>query len=429
MLLTVAATLLVPRWMVLTLCIPILMVMSVSEVLPEILSIGEADIQAYDIALLIVLYKVVCSLIFRKQPIYSCRVFTFIIIFIFVLLEATVIEYYRSGEEIFFGEMISLLRFIAQISVVFVLTYSINDQWQISMTEKIIEYLGYLVAITVYFNVIAVHLGFQFGEVQPAEGMIRYFGPIGDQVGFILLLFIYKQLIGGNVLGALFLGGAVVATGTVGAIGTLIVGLVIMAIHMHKETRLDRVIGIMAAVSFTGLFGLLFMLDFGSIQTRIIEGNVFQMSGIQRILTFKLAAQTFWENLFTGVGFTGFRYHAADFDAESVFIRGLSKFSPVYIASASNQFLQVATDGGLIALAAFSWLIITCLRTLRSTIQYTRDGLQELMRAGYVWLLSLVIGAHTAAWLLPGSLIGYLLWLILGVALAARRARSMESTS
>jgi hypothetical protein len=48
---------------------------------------------------------------------------------------------------------------------------------------------------------------------------------------------------------------------------------------------------------------------------------------------------------------------------------------------------------------------------------------------GYVWLFAMVIGAQTAAWLLPGSLIGYLLWLILGVALAARRIRSMELAS
>ena len=79
-------------------------------------------------------------------------------------------------------------------------------------------------AITVYCNVIAVSLGFRFGEVQPTEEMVRYFGPIGDQVGFILLLFIFKKLIERNILGALFLGGAVVATGTVGAVGTLIVG-------------------------------------------------------------------------------------------------------------------------------------------------------------------------------------------------------------
>lgn len=405
------------------------MVMSVTEVLPEILSIGDADVQVYDIALLIVLYKVVCSLIFRQQAIYTHRIHISIIIFTSVLFGTTVIAYYRFGEEIFWGEMISLVRFIAQVSIVFLLVYSITNKIQINITQKIIEYGGYLMAITVYFNVIAVRLGFQFGEVQPAEGMIRYFGPVGDSVGFILLLFIYKQLIGGNLLGALFLCGAVVATGTVGAIGTLVVGLMIMAIHMRNEARIGRTIGVIVAVSFTGLLGLLFAIDFGSIQTRFVEGNVFQMSGVQRILTFKLAVQTFWENLLTGVGFTGFRYHAEGFDAESLFIQELSKFSPVYIASASNQFLQVATDGGLMALAAFGWLMIICLRTLRSTIQYTSDELQELMRAAYVWLLALVIGAHSAAWLLPGSLIGYLLWLILGVALAARRVRSVEFTS
>jgi O-antigen ligase len=148
---------------------------------------------------------------------------------------------------------------------------------------------------------------------------------------------------------------------------------------------------------------------------RFLDHNNVDSGLTQRFSTVTLAVQVFMDNFLLGVGFSGFRFAAIDYGAENLFFRNLS-YSPLFVASTGNQYLQVATDAGVVGLAAFLWMMRDFLRTLKRAEARVVGPLQEQTKAGYLWLLSLAIGNQSAAWLLPGSLISYLVWVSLGLA-------------
>jgi len=56
-------SLLLPKWVLLVFCVPMLMVLSVTEMISPILSLGDADIEIYDYILFIINVKIEGGLI------------------------------------------------------------------------------------------------------------------------------------------------------------------------------------------------------------------------------------------------------------------------------------------------------------------------------------------------------------------------------
>lgn len=418
--------LILPNWLLLV-TIPLLMVLSMTSTIPPLISIGDVDIQIYDIVLIMMGFKVVTNLLYKRQipnhPVYSA-----IVVWLVILFLTTLTAFYRFGKEIFIAEIIALLRLIAQISILFLIPQLIQTSNQINIVRKSLEYMGYACAIIIYLNVILLPKGFVLGEVQATKEIIRYFGPLGDQVGFIILFFIYSQLISCNFLKTLFFWGAIVATGTVGILIAFGVGLIVLVIHTQKGGwRINKHRFLLLLIVIFIMSGILFWIDFGGLKSRLTGGSLFNFTIVTRQLTMGLATRVFLDNPFIGVGYTGFRFVALDYGAKEAFFEKIGGFSPSYIATAYNQYLQLATDGGILALASFLWMALAFLKTLKSSLNHVTGEIQNFLQTGYIWLLSLLIGAQSACWLLPGSLISYLLWIILGLALVAgRRGLSLE---
>jgi O-antigen ligase len=152
-------------------------------------------------------------------------------------------------------------------------------------------------------------------------------------------------------------------------------------------------------------------------RTRFLEKEILESGVTQRWLTASIALRVFVDNIFTGVGFTGFRYIALDYGAVEMMSKELGSFAPNFIATAGNQYLQVATDGGIIALVIFIWMLVVFGLNLRRAELCTFGEQRASFAAGYLWLLSLAIGNQSAAWMLPGSLISYFLWILLGLSI------------
>jgi O-antigen ligase len=232
-------------------------------------------------------------------------------------------------------------------------------------------------------------------------------------------LFIFKKIIDRSWIGAVFFAGALLATGTRGAFVTLVVGVVVVLLEMRTELLLSKKkMGFLLMV--LGMFvSVMVLQDFGGSRSRFL-GYHLEAGLTQRLLTIKLAGLMFIDNIITGVGYTGFRHLALDYGAWNEFSSRLY-FSQNYIATAGNQFLQAATDGGILGLISFGYMVIVLLRTLKKAARNTVNENRNIFFAGYVWLLSLLIGNLTAAWLLPSSLISYVLWIILGFALLSEK--------
>ncbi len=416
LLLTVIASLLLPKWILLIFCVPLLMVVSFNNILPPLISIGDAHVQIFDSILIVVVIRVAGPILLRKQQLRLYPQYSSIAIFLCVLLAATILSYYRFGEEVFISEIISYLRLLTQIAVFFLFPYSIRTTGESLLARKTFYYVGYAIALTVYLSLIFFGFGTILGEVQTSEGINRYFGFIGDQVGFIILFFIFNKLIDRSWIGALFFAGALLATGTRGAFVALVVGVVIMLLEMRSELLLSKKkLGILL-MGLAMFASVMVLQDFGGSRSRFV-GHHLEAGLTQRLLTMKLAGLMFIDNIITGVGYTGFRHLALDYGARNEF-GGLGYyFSENFIATAGNQFLQAATDGGILGLISFGYMVIVFLRTLKKVAMNTVNENRSMFFAGYVWLLSLLIGNLTAAWLLPSSMISYLLWIVLGFAL------------
>ena len=402
-------SLLIPSRLLLVFCIPALMILSFNDVISPLFSIGDADIQIFDFVFVITTLRIIGPMILRKRAVHTHPILLTIGLFLGVLLVATLLTYYRFGEEVFIGELIAFLRFLAQVSTLFLIAYSIKTTEQLTLTQNLILYIGYGIAATIYLNIVllSTDIDVKFGEVQVTEETIRYFGPLGDQIGFILLFFIYKTFIDKNLPGTLFFTGALFATGTRGAVIALTVGIIVMIFQMRYEMSRTRKKIAMGFAILAIFISFMVLQDVGGIQSRLADAHL-EFGFMQRLTTIKLSLQVFLDNFLIGVGYTGFRYRALDYGAAEIFDEKLS-FSPNYVATAGNQILQTATDGGILALLCLVLISMVALRTLKSAARNTTGEMRKLFVAAHVWFLSLLMGNLTAAWLLPGSLIAYLL--------------------
>lgn len=408
--------LLLPNWLLLLIGVPACMILSDMALLLPVFSLGEADIQVYDcIVALVVLKVAIFAFLSRYRVVIPA--YRSIGAFLAVLLGATLVAYYRFRPEVFAGEVVALARFFMQTAVCILLVYSVRTARQLELSYRVVQGIGYTLATSVYIDAALSHLGIKLGEVQAAGSAARYFGPLGDQVGFILLLFLYTDLLASRALRASFFGLALLLTGTRGALIALGAGIIALLLQKRWKRFQGRRYLLPLGV-FCGLAGLALWWGFGGMLERFLNAEIFGFGLTQRTLTMTLAVRVFLDNFLLGVGFTGFRFAAFEYGAEALFSQQLY-FAPAFIATAGNQFLQVATDAGLLGLVAFVWMARSFLQALKRAQGSVASPLREFMGAGHLWLLSLLIGNQTAAWLLPGSIISYFVWIMLGIATVA----------
>ncbi|GBC84982.1 hypothetical protein HRbin11_01422 [bacterium HR11] len=421
-----AGAFLLPSRVLLVWGIPALMVLSAAGVLGPVPSIGEADIQVFDFVLLGVALKTAVRIMLARSQLHVEPVYRTIVAFLSTLLAATLAAYFRFGSEVFVGEIVAFLRLVAQASVVFLTAQAVRTQVHVARAERYLDYAGYLVLATIYLNIWLIQIGKPLGEVQVQESVIRYFGPLGDQVGFLLIYFVYKQLLLRNFLRAWLFGTAIILTGTRGALISLVIGLLVLAWHRRHYFGRGPARLILVVLGFFAALSVAVWFDLGGMLSRLLEGEVLKGGVMQRWLTASIALRVFADNVLTGVGFTGFRYVALDYGAVELAIKELGGFAPNFVVTTGNQFLQVLTDGGIIALAIFIWMVVASGRTLQRAEVRASGEQGTSFAAGYLWLLSLAVGNQTAAWILPGSLISYLLWVLLGLAVAVNQNRQLS---
>lgn len=403
-----------PSMLLLSFCIPWLMMLSWGGYIPPLLSIGSAEIQIFDLVLVMLWIRYLVFIFLHKVRIKTHYVHFVVIMFLMILLLMTMVSFFRFGQEVFIDEVIAFARFIPQISILFLVSWIVKTPGYAYKMGQYLEWFGFSLALGVYLNM----FGIKVGEVQITERTVRYFGFAGDQLGFILPLFIFNSLLERSPLRLLYYSVALLATVTRGPLLTIAVGIAVLAWKAKERWGVRKRLGgwRVGTAVLLGLIGLWLVADIGGIAKRF-TGLELELGLTQRLLTSKIALEVFLDNLLTGVGYTGFRYAAFEYGAFNIFEERIG-FSPNFIATAGSQWLQVATDGGLLALLYFAWMIVALLQTLRVAADHMEEHGRTIYLSGYAWLVALVLGNWTAAWMLPGSLISYLLWLICGSAVA-----------
>lgn len=299
-------------------------------------------------------------------------------------------------------------------------TYLIKTNRDLRVAIRGFEITGWVLASSVYLSAILYHFGTAFGEVQvQSGGELRAFGPVGDQVGFVLALFVVRAFarrqwaVFGFQLGALYL------TATRGAFGMLAITLfVFLASEWRRPSRWKRfpLPAVIVAISIAGIL----LLGVGQFFfERTFDPDALTQGVAARAISMTLGLAMFATSPVAGVGFSGFREHVWNLDTAV----NLNALPEGLIVSANNQIVQTLVDAGLLGFVALSILVVVILVRLSRAMKSVSGD--ELVDLRWLWsaVIGIAIGNQSAVWIFPDSLIGYLFFLAAGLGYGALRLR------
>lgn len=265
------------------------------------------------------------------------------------------------------------------------------------------------ITASVYASVLLHGIGLQFGEVlQFSDGSSRVFGPLGDQVGFVLVLPVLMSLAAANpVMFGVHLG-ALLLTATRGAVLCLIVGVVAyLLVAASSRRRAGRRLVGTAGVLIVGVMVFLSPLSTVLMGRLVGEPMVFGVS--YRLTAIETGTRVFLDNPVLGLGFNGFGAARPavyeDWTDTTGAANGLSR--------TTNQYIQTATDGGALALLL---LVLFAISTSRDAfrIAKSRDASPAVV-AAQLWLIAVLVGNQGSLWLLSDTATGFFVFAVAGL--------------
>lgn len=314
------------------------------------------------------------------------------------------------------AQLTSLLSFFSWSSVFISIYYLTSDFRVYQFAVRLVDKLGLALAFSVYLSYIGPEfLEFSFGEVQRTTTVVRAFGPFGDQVGFALSYFALRGLTRQKWLIAILCLGAILFTGTRGAVISLAIGAVWLVINLRGQSR--RVVKIALV---TGLAVLLYVSIFQNEGFSRFEDVLLNDDALlQRRSAIELGFRIFADNPVFGIGYLGFNRMIDQYGFVHYFEIGSDIVRGAY--TAQNQYLQTATDAGVLGLAALGLFLGSVWIEFRRARHHVADKLLLDLFASSAWVVALVLGNLAAVWLLPAAITSYLFCLVTGLTLGLIR--------
>gem|GEM_PF-6658258 len=261
----------------------------------------------------------------------------------------------------------------------------------------------FLLSGSVLVCAIGYQFGFEFGEVLELSSIpTRYFGPIGDQIGFVSALGVFLALSRARWTLSLLHLLAVILTGTRGllpvlGLGILAYGYFLTLGNVGSRTRSAlRLTGVLLLVA-----GVLFS-PVGEIVTERITDRALLESGVStRGGAMLLATEIVWDHPWFGVGYSGFKEQAILRGAHLAFVT----FNSIYISNAQNPYLDAAVSGGFVGLAIYLLVLLIAFRGPRISIGGAPADLLASLLGLRIWIFAMIIGLQSACIVLPVSII------------------------
>jgi hypothetical protein len=284
--------------------------------------------------------------------------------------------------------------------VVFVLVRRTEDANRVA---RWIDGVCLMLSASVWAGALLHLAGIPFGEVIDAGTTFRAFGPLGDQVGFVVVLPALTSLVARRPLRFGFHLSAVLLTGTRGALLCLLVGVIGLFVLRVGTSRGRR--WQLAAVVVVGIL-LWFMPMSAALKERFLQPSM-------RRQAFETGIEVVRKSPVIGVGFNGLDSNRSavveDWTIPVQAANGLSR--------ASNQYIQTAVDGGLVALSALLLFVALGIRNARRVIRWPAAS-PELL-GSQLWLISVFLGNQASLWLLPETACGFFVFAVAGLAAKA----------
>lgn len=336
---------------------------------------------------------------------------------------ATLLAGAKFGESHLIGCASPLARVVADALLMLVMADAIASRRQARAAAVVL--LLFLAGLMVlqFINFGGARVGLAIGEVQGIErDMPRVFGPVGDSVGFVLLLGYLYALCRESVIGAAAFAGSILVTAGLGAVLAMTLATLfylaarpsIRASGAVPPGNGRLILGAGIALALACVFG-------GALTATLRErlDGQHEESGGQRLDTVRVALAMIDDNLWTGVGFMGFRLSVERYGGRDFFDLDVPDGAT---ANANNQILQSLADAGIVGLIGLAALVYCAARVLCRAARRAGDPLlTAFLWAVFLWLLAQAFGNLASTWLTPSSFVGLLFWIGGGVALGVER--------
>lgn len=395
-----------------------------------IFSAGPVDVTPVDVVLVSLLVRWALGIVLEKQLVADKPLYAAIVVFLAINLLATLAAGVKFGQGHLLRCLTAEARFASEIALVPVMASAITTMPQARRCIGILIATLVVIAAIQFVNFFGASHGIIIGEVQGIErGELRYFGPVGDSVGFVLLLGYLVSLCFANIVGAAaFLGGILLTAGLGAIFGAAMGTVLFLAIGMQFSEvrgRAIRRLWLLPLFALAGVAGVtVFAKPFAKTLVDRVSSGSYSSSGGQRVANAKLAGAMLADNPLLGVGYMGYEAALPHYGGENFF--DLSHHDGG-TANANNQFLQSLTDAGLLGFFAGGALVFCAARLLLSVAKRTEDCFLGIFYvAAFIWLLAQLLGNLAAVWLIPSSYIARFLWIILGTAVAIQRLLPSE---
>lgn len=277
---------------------------------------------------------------------------------------------------------------------------------------------GLLVSFTVYLGVVLFFFAdVEFGEIEFSQGQImhRFFGPFGDNVGYVICLFALLAFARGRFATALYHVTAIGLTGTRAALLCTMFGAGVLLLRGSWLRKRGQGVSIPLAVALGigGLATLVFFSPYGeTLRVRFFDPDNLGRGVSVRTEAYRRAMAVISSSPVVGVGFCQFRntWHLVT-GSESL---GLAEQDDRLSYFAQNQILQFGTDGGVIAMVLYLALALGLLLCARKSVMLSSEVERPYVLAAAAYLLAILVGNQSAVWFAVSSSAGYCVLLVAG---------------
>lgn len=290
-----------------------------------------------------------------------------------------------------------------------------------------IDAICLVIVASVYASALGHAVGVRFGEViEFGDGTIRAFGPLGDPVSYILALPVLTNLVAGRPLRVGMSLGALLLTATRGAALSLLVSVLVLAFVLASgRLRLRPRRSWIAASAIVA--ALVLASPAASVLMTRAQEEPTDGAYSLRLVAIQAGIEVVRDHPLLGVGFNGFGYVRQARAEDWVFSRAAENG----LSRAANQFVQTATDGGLVALLVLLLFVVSCGRNALRAASW-RHATPSLV-GSQLWLIGVLVGNQGALWVLGKTTVGFFVFAVAGLAAAAsqlaRRERAAAEAS
>jgi hypothetical protein len=393
---------------------------------------GGVDLTMVDGVIVALILRTLYTIFVTRQVALDRPLYLALGVFFLVNFLATLAAGAKFGLSPMLRSAISLTRLATEAALVPILAQSITSREQARRCLQIVLGTLLVLALIQFVNFFGASRGFAIGEVQGAErGELRYFGPVGDSVGFVLLLGYVAALCAARPVPVLLFAGGILLTAGIGALlGLVVATALVVLLGFDREALraasrrwlwLAPVAGLVALIATATIARPLA----GTLIDRLRSGK-FQQSGGQRKASATLGVRMFTDNPLTGVGFMGYNAALERYGGKEFF--SLAKIDGGS-ANTNNQWLQALTDSGVPGLCAFLAVVAAGTALFLRVSRRCDDPLLRIgFRAAAIWLLAQAFGNLAAVWMVPSSFVARFLWVLLGIAVAVEKLTPWRDT-